>query len=138
MRQMLGIATAVAAFACVDAAAANMTKEEYISAKTRIAADYQAARQKCGSGTANATDICIAHARGAQKAARAELDAAYQPSPRAYYKAAVARADAEYAVAKQRCDYEKDRGTHAACEKDAQATRERAKAEARLSTSTPR
>jgi len=138
MRKTLGIAAAVAVLACGHAAAAGITKDEYKAGIARIATDYQAARQKCGPGTANATDVCVAQARGAQKAARAELDAAYKPSPRAYYKAAAARAEAEYGVAKQKCDYQKDGDTRAACLKDAGAQRERAKSEAKSAAATPR
>ena len=129
MRNMLGIATAVAVLASGAPAAAGMTKEEYRAGKARIAAEYQADRQKCGPALGNAADICVTRARGAQQVSRAELEAAYKPSPRTNYEAAVARAQAAYAIAKQECDFkvgEERKG----CVKQARTARERAQAEA--------
>jgi hypothetical protein len=116
---MLGIAALFAVLAAGDAAAAPMTKDE-----------YKAGRKRCGAHVGNNTDICVAQARAAQKIATAELDAAYKPSPRAYHKAALARADADYDVAKQKCDAEPG-GAKSACVKAATEARDSAKVEAK-------
>jgi hypothetical protein len=129
MRNMLAIATAVAVLASGAATAAGMTKEEYKAGKARIAAEYQAERQKCGLGLGNAANACIARARGAQLVAKAELEAAYKPSPRSNYDAAIARAQAAYAIAKQGCDY-KVTAERKGCVNEARIARERAQAEA--------
>ena len=126
MRGIVGIAAAVAAFTC---AAAPMTKDEYDAGKARIAAEYRADRQKCGERHGNAADLCIARSRGEQRVARAELDAAFKPSPNANLAAANARAQAAYAIAMQECD-DRKREARSGCVKDAKAARERAKAEA--------
>ena len=129
MRNMLGIPTAVAVLTSGAAAAAGMTKEEYRAGKARVLAEYQADRQKCGPGLGNPADVCIARARGAQQVARAELEAAYKPSPKSNYEAAIARAQAAYSIAKQECDFkvgEERKG----CVKQARTARERAQAEA--------
>jgi hypothetical protein len=52
----------------------------------------------------NAKDICMAEAKGREKVAIADLDVTYKPSAKARYEARVARADAQYAVAKEKCD----------------------------------
>lgn len=129
MRSASGIATALAVFTWATAMAAGMTKDEYTAAKTRIAAEYQADRQKCGAHLGNAAELCVARARGAQKVARAELEATYKPSPRTNYDAAMARAHADYAIADEECDRQQGRAREA-CVKDARAARDRAKAAA--------
>jgi hypothetical protein len=109
-----------------------MPKAEYEAARQRIAADYQAERQKCGRERhGNALDRCVARAHGARDVAKAELEAAYKPSPGANYDAAIARAKAGYNVAKEDCD-DKLAAERKACMKDAKIAFDRAKAEARL------
>lgn len=129
MRRIPGIATILAVVTCAAAAAADMTKNEYQASRARIAAEYQAHRQKCGAHVGNPAQLCLARARGAQAVARAELEAAYKPGPRTHYDAAIARAQAAYAIAKQECD-NSEGDARKNCMKDARAARERAKAEA--------
>jgi hypothetical protein len=129
MRNILGIATALVVFTCGGAAAAGMTRDEYKAGKARIAAEYQADRQKCGAHLGDAAELCVARARGAQKVAKAELEAAYKPSPRAHFEAAIARAQAAYAIAKAECD-NKEGAARKNCVRDARAARDRAQAEA--------
>jgi hypothetical protein len=110
MMTSLKIRTGAAAFvalACGGAAQAGMTKDEYKAKKTEIAADYQAERQKCGVRYGNALDMCVARAHGVRDVAKAELEAAYRPSAATDYKAAVARAKSQYAIAKEECDEQK-------------------------------
>jgi len=130
MRNIIGIATALTAFACCDALAAGMTANEYKSDKARIGAEYQADRQKCGAGIGNGVDLCVAHARGAQKVARAELEAAYKPSPATNYDAAIARAQAAYSITNEECD-DKSGPVRKACEREAKTALARAKVEAK-------
>lgn len=129
MRNSWIAAAILAVTTCAPAMAAEMTREEYRAGKARIEAEYQSERKKCGPRRGNATDVCVALARGARKAATAELEAAYRPGPRKYHAAAIARADAEYGAAKQRCDYQ-PREVRRDCVKDAKAARDAAKAEA--------
>ena len=124
-------ALAALAFAFGSASAAVMTKEEYKAAKGPIAAAYLAERQKCGARYGNAVDLCVARAHGARDVAKAELEAAYKPSPRANYVAAIARARSTYAIAKQECDGQSGPAKKA-CMKDAKAALDDAKAEAKL------
>ena len=129
MRNVLGIATALAVFTCGGAAAAGITKEEYKAGKAHIAAEYEADRQKCGAHLGDAADLCVARARGAQRVAEAELEAAYKPTPRSNYDAAIARAQAANTLAKEECDDRKGEARKS-CEKEAAIALKRAKAEA--------
>jgi hypothetical protein len=86
------------------AMAQSMSKDQYRSGEDRIAAEYKAAKAGCGSFSGNAKDICHAQASGRESVATAELEARYKPSEDASYKLRVARAEADYAVARQRCD----------------------------------
>ena len=130
MRNTLGIAMVVLAFACGPAVGAGMSKQDYKAAKKRIAAEYLAERQKCGARYGNALDLCVAHAHAARDVAKAELEAAYKPGPRTNYGAAIARAKSAYTIAKEECDDK--RGTQRkACRKDAKDALERARAEAK-------
>lgn len=103
MKTKLVMLTAVLSCAFAGQAMA-LTKEEYKTQDDRISADYKAAREKCNTLKANAKDICVAEAKGAEKVAKAELEAQYKPSPRNDEKLTVAKADAAYDVAKEKCD----------------------------------
>lgn len=129
MRNTLGITMAMVALACGGAAAAGMSKEEYKAAAKRVAAEYEAERQKCGVRHGNDADICIAHAHGDRDVAKAELEAAYKPGSGTNYDAAIARAKAAYAVARQECDNQQGKA-RTGCVADAKAARERAKVDA--------
>jgi len=94
------IAIAIGLAISAGAIAQTMSKVEYKSAKDGIAAEYKSAMAACGSLSGNAKDICQAEASGQQSVAKAELDAKYKPSVNAIYKVRVARADADYAVAR--------------------------------------
>ena len=80
-----------------------LTQPEYKAAKDTIEADYKASKEKCNALTDNAKDICVKEAKGHEDVAKAELEAQYKPSTKAAYKARVARADADYAIAKEKC-----------------------------------
>lgn len=131
MRGTLPIVSTLVILAGSAAAAADMAPGDYKAARARIAADYQADRQKCGARHGNAADLCIARAHGAQAVAKAELEALHEPSPRANYKAALARAKAAYANAREECD-DRDGAARKTCVRAAAAKRDHARAEAKL------
>lgn len=97
-----------------------LTKDEYKAGKDRIEAEYKTAKEQCKSMNGNAKDVCEEEAAGKEKVARAELEAAYRPTPRNQEKVRVARADAAYEVAKEKCD-ELAAEAKSNCEKDAKA-----------------
>ena len=107
-----------------------MSKSEFKAAREAIAAELKAARADCGSLSANAKDICMAKAAGREKVARADLDARHKPSETAYYRFRVARADADFSVAKEMCD-DKAGNVRDVCMKEAKAAEVAAKADAK-------
>ena len=117
-------------------AAQSMSKDEYKAAEHRIAADYKSDKAGCGSLAHNAKDICMAEAKGKEKVGKAELEARYKPSKQADYEASVAKAEADYAVANEKCD-DKAGNDKDVCVKEAKAAlvRGKADAKARLKTS---
>lgn len=86
-----------------------MSKAAYEAAQERIEAQAKAQRKACGALKGNAKDICQLEAKGWEKAAKAQLEAEYQPSPEAEKNAKIARAEADYDIAKRRCAPLKDR-----------------------------
>ena len=111
------------------ALAADMTAEAYKAERARIATDYKAAKAACKSFSANAKDICMAEAKGKQSVSKADLEVAYKPSNKARYNASVAKAGADYGVAREKCD-DKAGNEKDICIKEAKAARVAAKADA--------
>ena len=97
-----------------------LTKAEYDAAKDVIKAEYKADKANCATLAGNAKDVCEEEAEGKEDIAKADLEAQYKPTPRNQEKARVARADAAYEVAKEKCD-DLSGDTKNSCEKDAKA-----------------
>ena len=113
------------------ASAAPLTKVEYKTGKTEIAAKLKAAKTACDAQTGNAKDICVEEAKGADKIALAELEANYEPSTKHNYDVAVAKAKSAYAIAKEKCD-DQTGNPKDVCRKEADANHTAAMAEAKL------
>ena len=94
-------------------------------------ATYKADKDACKSLSGNAKDICMQEAKGKEKVAKAEAKAAYDGTPKARENARLARAEATYDVAKEKCDdmtgNQKD-----VCVKEAKAMYTKAKADAKV------
>jgi hypothetical protein len=116
--------------------AQSMSKDAYKAAEDRIAAEYTTDKAKCDPLSGNTKDICIAEAKGKEKVAKADLEARYEPTAKNHYKARVAKAEADYAVANEKCD-DKVGNDKDICVKEAKAveTRLKADAEAQMKTS---
>jgi len=129
------IAVAIAlAFSAGALAAQPMSKDAYQAGKDKIAAEYKSAQTACNALAANAKDICMAEAKGQRKVAKAELEASNKPSDKTRKAVSVAKAEAAYAVAKEKCD-DKAANARAACVKEAKAAETRAKQKSATSTS---
>lgn len=98
--------------------------------KERIEAQYKADKAHCDELAGNTKDVCKAQAKAKERVAKAELEANAKGTPKARYEAQLVRAEAEYEVAKEKCDdlagNQKD-----VCEKEAKATEKKAKADAK-------
>jgi hypothetical protein len=124
------MAVAIGFSAGTGAMAQTMSKDEYKSARDGIAAEFTAAKADCQSLSANARDICNAKAGGRDNVAKADLEARYKPSEKASYELRVARADADYRVAREICD-DKAGNVKDVCVKEAKAAEVAAKADAK-------
>jgi hypothetical protein len=122
---------AAAVLALPMANAATLPKADYGAGKTRIDAQYKADKARCAELAGNARDICREQAKGKQRVARAELEYAYTGKPRDQDKLLRARADANYAVAKERCD-DLAGNPKDVCVKEAKAARTKALADAKM------
>ena len=124
------VAIAIGLAFSTGAMAQSMSKETYKSGKDTVAAEYKSAKLACKAASGNARDICKAEAAGREKVARAELEAKYRPSHDTTYKVRVARADADYAVAREKCD-DLAGNLKDVCVKEAKAMSVAAKADAK-------
>ncbi len=113
------------------AQATNTTKAEYAAGKTHIAADYKLDHSACESLAGNAKDICAEQAKGKQKVALAELEYGHAATPANHNKVLVAQADANFAVARERCD-DVAGNVKDVCVKQAKATHVAALADAKM------
>jgi len=93
-----------ALFAVAAQAAPQTTKAEYEAAKAHAEETYKVAREKCNSLAAHAKDVCVAEAKAQRMRDEASAMAAYKNTPSAWYDQQVKHADAEYLVAKEKCE----------------------------------
>lgn len=130
------IALAVGLVFSAGAMAENMSKDQYKSLGKNIDVEFKAAKARCDSFAGNANDICVAHAKGNKNIAKAELENNYKPTIKNRYNARVAKADADYSVAIEKCD-DKAGNDKDVCVKEAKAAKihEIADAKAQMKTS---
>jgi hypothetical protein len=121
----------VAGVAFGTAHAATMSRDDYRAARARIDAEYRDARAACDRLVDRGREVCRAEAAGKERVARAELEFNRSGDPNDAMRLALARADARYDVARERCAARAgaDRTT---CESDAKAQHAKAVADARL------
>jgi hypothetical protein len=129
------IALAIGLAFSAGATAQSMSKNDYNAAKAGIEAQTKSAIASCASLSGNAKDICVVEAKGKAKVALADLEASYKPSTKAHYQARVTKAEADYAVAKERCD-DVAGNVKDVCVKEAQAAQTAAKADAKAQMKT--
>ena len=110
--------------------ATGMTKDAHKAAHEKIEAQYKADKKACDGMKGNEKDVCKAEAKGKEKVAMAELEAQYKPSDKATAKVTTAKADADYDVAKEKCEDQKG-DAKSACKKEAKAAHDAAKGQAK-------
>ena len=110
---------------------ANMSKVEFRAAKKNVEAEYKLAKTGCEPLRANEKDICMAEAKGKENLALAEIGSSYQPSQKARYDVRIAKAQANYSVAKEKCDDYSGNAKNV-CMKEAKAAQTAAKADAKV------
>lgn len=130
MNRIHTIALAIGLACSAGTLAQAISNDEFKAGRQKIAADFTANKAACASRSGNAKDICMLEAKGAERVARSELGAAYQPSVDTRYEARIARAEGDYAVSRERCD-DKAGNVKDVCVKEAKAARTAAKADAK-------
>jgi hypothetical protein len=108
-----------------------MSKDSYAMAKTNAEAQYKVEKDACSPMSGNAKDICMAEATGKENVAKADAEAAYENTAKHRESARVARAQATYDVANEKCD---DLAGNAkdVCVKEAKAALVKGKANAKV------
>jgi len=119
MKKILCMSLA-ALFSTSFAVAQAADNDAYKAAKDKAESDYKVAKDNCKSLKGNAEDICKDEAKVAE--ARAILDATkqHQNTPKDVEKAQRKLADAEYDLAKERCD-DMSGSAKSACKSDAKS-----------------
>jgi hypothetical protein len=110
---------------------APISKASYTQAVKDADAQYKIDKDACSSLSGNAKDICVAEAKGKASVAKADAEAAYKHTPKARENARIARAQASYDVAIEKCD---DLAGNAkdVCVKEAKAELVKGKADAKV------
>jgi hypothetical protein len=83
---------------------APISKASYTQAVKDADAQYKIDNDACSSLAGNAKDICVAEAKGKASVAKADALAAYKHTPKDRENARIARAQANYNVAIEKCD----------------------------------
>ena len=130
MRRMTGAATAVGLALGVFAVGQAVSKPEFKEPRQNIEAEFRLAKADCDTLQGNARDICIARARGRESVALAELAVKEDPTRKTTYAVRIARAQATYTLAIEKCDDLLDR-EKSACRLEAKSARAASRAHAR-------
>ena len=130
----VGVAACAAQTNAPSTSSATMgpiTKEAYDQRIKNAEAQYKADKDACASRSGNAKDMCLADAKGRENVAKADAEVALINTPKAREDAKVARAEANYNVAKEKCD-ELSGNSKDVCVKEASAVLVKAKADAKV------
>ncbi len=127
------LATAILLTFNVGTMAQTLSKSDYEARKDSIKAQYKAAKEKCDALSGNAGDICEAEAKGQKNVATAELEANYEPNNKTRYEALKAKAEADYDLAKEKCD-DLSGNAKDVCVKEAKAAYVNAESSAKMHT----
>ena len=80
------------------------TRRRTTGAKASAKSAYEAAKAKCDALSGNAKDICVAEAKAARTRTDEQAEATYKSTPKAREHAIHEIAEADYKVARERCD----------------------------------
>jgi len=119
----------------LGAAAAPLSKADYKASKADIENKFKADKKACNVHADNAKDICVEEAKGAERVAKAELEANYEPSTKHTIAVQEAKAKATLAIAKEKCD-DQNGNAKAVCRKEADAVYTSDMVKAKLSEKT--
>jgi len=98
------LATAASASFAAPTFALNHDPATYRNVTQKAAADYREAVAKCDAMSGNGKDVCVAEAKLARTQAEAKALSRYNNTPVSREKARINLAEAEFTLAKARCD----------------------------------
>ena len=125
------LATAASAsFAAAPTAALNHDAASYRNLTQKSTAEYKAATAKCDARSGNDKDVCMAEAKAARARSESQAIAKYNNSEQGRASARNKVAEAEYEVAKAKCDA-KSGAEKDSCMDNAKSVRTAAVAEAK-------
>lgn len=107
------------------------SKEQYRAQMKSIEAEYDHGQSRCKPQLGNAKEVCREKARAGRDIAAAELQFRFEPTTKNDEKLRVARAEAAYAVSRQRCGDLAGQSLDA-CRDEAKGVLRIARAEAKL------
>jgi len=116
-----------------DSPRSLMAPVDYGAAKKVIEAEARTAFEGCRDKDARDREVCKAEARGAERVRKADLEAQYRGTVAAATDARLARAKAQFEVAKVKCADQRSEDK-VSCLRSARAEKAKALAEAKLAT----
>ena len=130
LARAVAICAGAVVFAGTAGAADKGDKGTYDQAKASAKAAYDTDKKACDAMSGNAKDICVAEAKAKRVRADETAEASYKNTPKAREHAIHEIAEANYKVAKERCD-DKSGNDKDVCVKEAKAAMTRAQADAK-------
>ena len=119
----------------VDSPRSLMSPVDYGQAKHAIESETRQAIGKCRDEDSRARDLCKAQARAEERVRKADLEARYRGTVAAAAEAKLARAKAQYDVARVKCGNERGEDK-LACLRSARAEKAKALTEAKVASTT--
>ena len=119
-KTVTALAAAIGLVSGTAAIGDDMSRLQYEAARKAIESDYKSARTGCEPMPDNAKDACEADIKGRQVVALAELEVEYRPSDKSRSALRVARANAAYASAREKC-HDRTGAAKETCVADAKA-----------------
>ena len=102
--KITALSAAIGLAISASAMGASLSEAQYKSAGQRISARHTADLATCEALAGNRKDVCNAEADGRQNVAKAELELSYGDSDKHRHDVRIAKADAAYAIANEKCD----------------------------------
>jgi hypothetical protein len=130
---LLVSATAYGISAAVDSPRSLMSPTDYSIAKKAIESQTRTALAGCRDMDGQAKDVCKAEARADERIRKADLDAQYRGTVAAAADARLARAKAQYDVARAKCS-DQHGEAKLSCLRDARSEKAKALAQAKQAT----
>ncbi|WP_395401805.1 BON domain-containing protein [Pseudoduganella sp. UC29_106] len=122
MKRVVFLSAAALISTC--ALAQNVDRTAYKSAWDKAESDYKVAKDKCKSLKGNAEDVCKEEAKVALAQAQLDITQKYKNTPSDVSRSEHKVAEAQYDLAKERCD-DQSGNAKSACKAEAKATYER-------------